>query len=385
MRIIQTIPGLGHNLGGPSRTVTALSGHLSKIADSLALFTHGTQDELIVRPPCGDVDLRVIERPRGWDRFWCSSLRKELTGILNSRKQIIVHDNGIWLPFHHAVASVCRKFPAVVRVVSPRGMLEPWALGHSAWKKRIASLAYQGRDLASVTAFHATSDIEAANIRSLGFTQPIAIIPNAVTVPPSLPARKRRNGDRRQALFLSRIHPQKGLVDLVNAWGLIRPGGWRLLIVGGSQLGHRQEIELLIRARGLQDVISVAPEVGDEVKWGLYAESDLFVLPSYSENFGVVVAEAMLMSLPVITTNATPWSIISEQHCGWYINTGAAALKVALEQAFLMPAKELEAMGVRGNQLVRDRFDWSRIARQMHDFYEWLDRGGSSPSWIWHD
>lgn len=385
MRIVHTIDGLARDSGGPSRTVTSLAGHLSEVGGPVDLIALGAADEQSVRPPCGDVRLSIIERPGGVDRFRVSRLRRELSTILDTSASTVVHDHGIWLPFNHAVAEVCRRVPAVMRVVSPRGMLEPWALGNGAWKKRIAWFSYQARDLVSARAFHATSEAEAAAIRSLGFVQPIAVIPNAVTTPRALPVRRQVFGGRRQVLFLSRIHPVKGLLNLVTAWGLLRPDDWCLSIVGGGEPGHRQEVEELIRELGLQSSISVAPQVDDESKWSLYADADLFVLPSHSENFGVVVAEAMLMGVPVITTTATPWSVIAEENCGWYVDTGVAALRLALEEAFRTPSGELMAMGLRGKRVVEMKYDWARIAAQMLEFYRWLEQGGSRPDWVRHD
>lgn len=382
MDVIQAIAGLGEDSGGPSRTVSALAGHLCKVVDRVALLTIHRAGESIVQPPGSEVSLRFAADGIGVDRYRQSPTRKLLAQLLPRAGPALVHDHGIWLPFNHAIASVCRQSADTVRLVSPRGMLEPWALGFGALKKRIAWFAYQLGDLRSAKGFHATSDSEAASVRRLGLAQPIAIIPNAVTVPRVLPVKTREMGRRQQALFLSRIHPKKGLLDLITAWGLVRPENWCLSIVGGDERGHRKEVEALICSQGLQNAISVASQVSDAEKWGLYAESDLFILPSYSENFGVVVAEAMHMGLPVITTTATPWYIIQEAHCGWYTDPGIAPLKAALEKAFASPAGQLASMGARGRQVVADRFDWDRVALQMAEFYRWMIGGGTRPRYV---
>ena len=385
MHVIQTIAGLGENAGGPSRTVTALAGHLSTIVGTVSLLTISRPGEGRICPSCGNVSLKVVEEQSGISRYWQSSARKELAALLRGDSRAIVHDHGVWLPFNHAVAAVCKRRAGAVRLVSPRGMLEPWALGFGSLKKRLALLAYQSADLKSASGFHATSNGEAENIRRLGFDQPIAVIPNAVNAPSALPIKSLARGQTKQALFLSRIHPKKGLFDLINAWNLVRPANWRLSIVGGSEAGHREELEQLICSLGLEECIRVASQVSEEDKWSVYAESDLFILPSYSENFGVVIAEAMLMGLPVITTKGTPWSVIDEAGCGWYIDTGVVALKAALEEAFRAPIDQLEAMGARGKQVVTDRFDWSRIAQQMAEFYSWMIQGGTRPQCVYRD
>lgn len=380
--VIETVAGLGEDSGGPSRTVSALAGHLCKVVDQVALLTIRRSGETIVQPPSSEVSLQFAEDGIGIDRYWQSHTREQLGNLLPRSGPALVHDHGIWLPFNHAIASVCRQLPGTVRVVSPRGMLEPWALNYGVWKKRLAWFVYQLDDLRTAKGFHATSDAEATSIRRLGFAQPIAVIPNAVTGPHLLPVKSLDRSQLKQALFLSRIHPKKGLLDLINAWGLVRPAHWRLSIVGGDELGHRREVEALICSQGLQDTITVASQANDEEKWLLYAESDLFILPSYSENFGVVVAEALLMGLPVITTTATPWSVIEEMHCGWYIAPGVGSLKTALERAFASPAEQLGAMGARGRQVVADRFDWEQVALQMAEFYRWMIDGGTRPGHV---
>lgn len=382
MDVIQAVAGLGENSGGPSRTVSALTGHLCKVVERVALLTIRRPGETIVQPPGGEVALQFAEDGRGFDRYWQSPMRKLLAQMLRTGGPALVHDHGIWLPFNHAVASVCRQHSGTVRVVSPRGMLEPWALGFGALKKQLAWIAYQLGDLRTAKGFHATSDAEATSIRRLGFPQPIAVIPNSVTAPHLLPVKRLDRGQIKQALFLSRIHPKKGLLDLINAWGLVRPAHWRLSIVGGDELGHRKEVEALICSQGLQDAITVASQVSDQEKWLFYADSDLFILPSYSENFGVVVAEALLMGLPVITTTATPWSVIEEIHCGWYIDPGVATLKTALEKAFASSAEQLGAMGARSRQVAADRFDWDRVALQMAEFYLWMIDGSARPGHV---
>lgn len=110
---------------------------------------------------------------------------------------------------------------------------------------------------------------------------------------------------QRVALFLSRIHKKKGLINLLQAWAKIDPKGWLLRLAGPDEAGHLTEILDAIRAFGLTDSVQYVGSVSGEAKQRFYREADLFVLPSYSENFGVVVAEALAHGLPVITTRGT--------------------------------------------------------------------------------
>lgn len=242
-------------------------------------------------------------------------------------------------------------------------------------------MLYQKRDLAGATLLHAASNAEANNIRALGFKQPIAVIPNGVECPAySIPSPRQRS--QRHALFLSRIHPNKGLSNLVAAWARVRPSGWRLTIVGPDENGHRAEVERAVRASGLtKDVTFVGP-VTDQDKWSVYKQADLFVLPTFSENFGVVIAEALASGLPVITTKGAPWQQLNTNECGWWIDIGVEPLIKALKEATELPGEQLVAMGQKGRMLIEQQYTWPPIAEKMRSVYEWMLTGGAPPACV---
>jgi glycosyltransferase involved in cell wall biosynthesis len=319
--------------------------------------------------------VRESPRMRAWgigDKF-----RKELADLCDGAAGgVILHDHGVWLATNHAVAAFARK-AHVVRVVSPRGMLSTWAMQRGWLKKRAAWLAYQRRDLESVTAFHATSDAEAAEIRALGFTQPIAVIPNGVAFPEAIERTAGANG-RRTMLFLSRIHPKKGLENLLRAWhAAAPPAEWRLVIAGPDEGGHRAEIERVVAEQGLGRRVEFPGEISDADKWRWYAAADVFVLPSFSENFGLVVGEALAAGTPAITTTGSPWREAAAQGAGWEAEPTVAGLTAALRAAIACSDRERAAMGARGSLWVRRRFAWRGAAERMREFYAEL--GGLAP------
>ena len=376
LAVVHTIARLAQSEGGPARSVAALCRSLSKESVGVEIVT-------------GDVefDARVPVRASGVARRWgrVQPLRGAFERLLEERiaatRAAAVHDHGIWLDSNRAAARVADR-RSVARIVSPRGMLSEWSLAHRGWRKRIAWRAYQRRDLETADALHATSDLEAEEIRAAGIGVPIAILPNGVELPPEA-ERDPAPPDRiRRFLFLSRIHPKKGLEALVEAWRAARPAGWELVIAGPDERGHRAQIERRARGLGADSAIRFRDAVSDDEKWGLYGTADVFVLPTSSENFGAVVAEALASSVPVITTRAAPWSSLVEHGCGWWTEVGVEPLSAAIREAAELPDGDRRAMGARGRRLVAERFAWPVIARRMIDVYHWLAGERAAPDCV---
>lgn len=266
-------------------------------------------------------------------------------------------------------------------VVQPRGMLSHWAIRHKRWKKALAMKAFQRSDLEGATLFFATSHQECDDIRALGFSQPIAVIPNGVVMPICSSRQFETQGGLRKALFLSRIHPTKGLGNLVEAWARLRPAGWQLIIAGPDEGGHRREVALAAHRLGVSDAIQWVGEIDGDKKSELYRSADFFVLPTFSENFGVVVAEALAHGLPVITTRGAPWADLDTYDCGWWIDVGVEPLVNALRSAIALSDEQLREMGARGREYVR-RYDWEDIARRTTEVYWWILGQGRRPDCV---
>jgi len=280
----------------------------------------------------------------------------------------LVHDNGIWLPHNHAVAEFCRR-SSVPRILSPRGMLAPWARHHKRIKKFLAWHLYQSRDLRTATAFHATSNEEAADVDALSLGCPTTVIANGLDLAVYGPDPAKATGEFRQALFLGRIYPVKGLPNLMQAWARVRPAGWQLSIVGPDEAGHKAHLEGLARDLSLGDVVNFEGPVSGEFKVARLRRANLFILPSLSESFGMAVAEAFAAGLPVITTTAAPWSSIVENQLGWWVPPTVDGLAMAIASATSLSDEVLRAMGRRGAAFVGDQFSWSSLCSRYLDLY----------------
>ncbi|WP_259060079.1 glycosyltransferase [Salinibacter ruber] len=383
-----TISSLDRTAGGTSSAVAAMARHLagrdcdvsvvSVESDQPLLDGAGTEE--------GTPTVALVRRDDSPWKLWQNlsrfthALRKEI----ESRSNVVVHDNGLWLPVNHRVATTTRSL-ACPRVVNPHGMLEPWSLEQGAWKKKAAWWLYQKRDLQSAEVVIATAEQEVQNIRALGVDGPIAVVPNGVDRPDSLPSVEEGTSDgweQRRVLFLSRIHQKKGLLNLVKAWERLRPDGWEVIIAGPDENGHEAEVRRRIAEYGLEeDFVFTGPVEGTE-KWKLYQSADLFVLPTHSENFGIVVAEALSCGVPVITTRGAPWGDLVDHDCGWWIEIGVDPLVEALAQATRMSATDRSAMGRRGRELVTRKYTWPQVAAALQSVYAWVLGKGPCPECV---
>ena len=377
---LHTIAGLKDRAGGVSRSVPGLCEALAREGCGTVLVTQapvGTPTDELLLPDPRLVDTRLL---RGYDweslRFsYTPRLRSRLAAICEETRPTVLHDHGVWLHMNHAAAAAARR-RNLKRVVSPRGMLDQWAMSFRGWRKSVAWRAYQRDDLLSATAFCTTSRMEADGVRRLGFEQPIAIIPNGIELPEVAVAERPHSGPR-SVVFMSRLHPKKGLLDLVAAWQGARVPGWRLVIAGPDEGGYRRVVADAIAAAGAGETITLVGTVAGSDKDELLRRADLFVLPSYSENFGIVVGEALAYGVPVITTTATPWQELATGDCGWWIEPGAAALEQALKNATQLPDERRAQMGRRGRKLIESRYSWHSVARNHIALYEWL--AGTAP------
>lgn len=357
MRVLLTVASFLPSYGGPALSVSRLGAALAAQGADVALWapdgsalTSSVIDDVAGRAP----GMTIARLPAEFGRALDAAGRLD-----------VIHDNGLWLPYNHAVAKAATE-RGIIRIVSTRGMLEPWAFKYKAHKKRLAWLIYQKRDLSRAQAIHATAEQEALNLRRFDLPCPIFVAPNGMDLPPKFPQRRY---DHRKMLFISRVHPKKGLPLLVEAFARLRPKGWQVIIAGPDELGHTAELVAMIEAAGLEDAFQfVGPKYGDD-KERLFNEADIFILPTHSENFGIVVAEALARQVPVLTTTGAPWAELIKHRCGWRVDVSVDGIAEGLAAAVSTDPKELRAMGARGRAQIAEAYGWEGIAALVSQNY----------------
>jgi len=291
-----------------------------------------------------------------------------------------VHLHGIWSP-RLAKSLVCWRKRGVPCVISPHGMLAPWALSHKWFKKKVAWHLYQKRLLDRAALLHGTSEYETRQFKKLGLRAPVAAIPWGVSLPP-LRVEQPATLNSRVVLFVGRIYPVKGLPMLVEAWAKVRPSGWKLKLVGPDEAGHQAEVEALIRKAGLEEDCEFTGALEGAALHAAYGSASLFIQPSYTENFGMAIVEAMSHSLPVVTTTGTPWSILPERGCGWWVDPTVDQIAQVLSKAMALDNETLRGMGMKGRELVANEFSWSQTANKMVAAYQWVLGNGPRPDFV---
>lgn len=360
MKILHYIPSLDRTWGGTTSYMQSLSKELGLLVD-LHVVSHHSANQVALE----NAFIHYIE-----DSFWkLKTARKQWLEILDEIHPDVVHVNCCWMPLCAYTQQWSREAGYKV-ALTPHGMLGPYIMRRHYWTKKLPALwLYQKKAVRNADIIHATAQSEKENILNLGYNDRIEIIPNGIEIDAiQLKTDWKR---KKQILFLSRIHPKKGIEFLIEAvWALKEIfKDYRIVIAGEGEADYVNQLRREISSMGMDDVIVLLGGVYGERKWQLYRESDLFVLPTYSENFGIVIAEALASGTPVITTTGTPWEELNMAHCGWWIEIGRNPLIETLNQYVSLTEWSLEEMGRNGRRLIEEKYSSRTMAENLVKLY----------------
>lgn len=358
MRIVHYIPNIDYTSGGTTTYIKTLAEEMGKLCD-VHIVTHKSKHPVVIK----NCRIHFISSSI-WGR-----MKREWKNLLNTLRPNIVHINCCWL-LQCALTQKWAQNSGYKVVLTPHGMLEPWIIKRNYWKKKLPALIlYQKNAIQKADIIHATAISEKENLSKLGYNDKIKTISNGIDVNN---IQLKDNWEKTKTiLFLSRIHPKKGIELLIESILSKKEKikGYQIIIAGE---GDKNYIEKLKKRSHTCSEIKFIGGVYNEQKWELLRESDILILPSFSENFGLVIAEALACGTPTITTQGAPWKDLIEHHCGWWVKAEVNEISHAIDSYLSLNVNELKEMGMNGRKLVEDSYSIQKTSQEMIKLYQGL-------------
>ena len=363
MKIIHYIPSIDRSWGGTSTYMQLLAQPLGEMAE-VHILTHQSDHPL----PMDNCEVHFIPRYRPFSSTW----KKAVMDLFNNIQPDVAHINCCWTPDCAMLQRLAQKM-GFKAVLSPHGMLEPWIVRRHYWTRKLPALMlYQKAAVQRADCLLATAESERDNLLKLGYNKNIKVVKLGIDAEGI--ALKKSWKRTKQILFLSRVHPKKGINFLIEASAELRAElrGYKIIVAGEGEADYVSALKRKILDLGLQDVVELVGGVSDAEKWRLFQTSDFFVLPTHSENFGLAIAEALASGTPVITTVGTPWRDLNKTRSGAWIEIGTKPLAETLRRFIALSDDELERMGRNGRKLIESKYSAKVMAEQMMKIYQGL-------------
>jgi glycosyltransferase involved in cell wall biosynthesis len=382
MRVLHVIPSIAPRYGGPSTAIISMVTALDDFCESTSIATTDADGKNSSHQSfSASVNVIVNFFKRDYSETWKISFQLRKWLISNVNNYDLVHIHALW-SFSTAVAAKACMNMHVPYVIRPAGMLSSYSWQHKGWKKQLYWRLLERKTIQNASAFHATSPGEEQDIKRVHADARVFVIPNGVEDSAfTYPVTKNNNEVRRKLtwidnkpviLFLSRLHPKKGIVDrLLPAMTELQSNA-QLIIVGDEDShypGYKVEVEAEIKKLNLSGHVHLMKPVWGNDRWDYLDIADLFVLPSHSENFGIVVAEAMARGCPVVTTvEVQSAPLVEEAKAGVIVDGESKELAAAIDRLLNKPGLR-SSMASSGKQYSRENLRWDRIGKQIASMY----------------
>ena len=385
MKVLHIIPSVATVRGGPSQAILEMVKALRKNDIDAEIITTNDNGEDILDVPLGkfinyqQVPVQFFPRFSPAIHFLREfAFSRELTIWLwqNIHNYDLLHIHGIF-SYSSTIAMTiarCQKVPYIIR---PLGQLCIWSLQQSAIKKQIYLKVIEKANLNHSQSIHFTSITEQQEAALLNLTSPNFIIPHGLTITNKIPYAYQRLRqyfnlpiDEPIVLFLSRLHPKKGLDYLIPALGKLSHYRFTFIIAGSGDLDYENELKTLVTTHGIKEKTYFAGFVKGEIKDLLMQGADIFALTSYSENFGISVLESLAAGTPVIITPGVALSdIVQQQHLGYVTELNINDIATTI-QNFLDHPQAAKKMGDSARKFILDNYTWDSIALKMISVYQ---------------
>jgi glycosyltransferase involved in cell wall biosynthesis len=382
MKILHVIANLAPRYGGPCKACWEMARAVAQLGNQVSIYTTNQDGPGILPVPIDGpvwregVEVRYfpIQPPRFWgtSSALARALRQEIPGV------DLVHVHNLYL-FHDLVSGhYCRIFE-VPYLIQPHGSLDPFIYRRHSWRKRVMEWGFQNRSIRKASAILFTTAKERELAAPLTFDTPGVVVPLGMDLdefavlpePGSFRRRYPEIGDKPIILFFGRVNFKKGLDILAKAFGIVarRRQDVHLVIAGPDNEGWGARVRTWLGEEGVLSRTTFTGMLLGPDKLAVLRDANLFVLPSYSENFGIAVIEAMAAGLPVIISDQVNiWQEVHSGGAGRVIPCEAPALAEQILN-LLADSDAAAGMGQNGRALVKERFQWPRIGRSLAEIY----------------
>ena len=373
MKVVFLTASTSRKAGGLYFTITEFTKSL--LAKDIDVSVIGLDDEDSLKDRIGYGKVPVIP-------YKCVNIpvlktfgySNELCNILECVSPDIIHLQGIWMYHSWVALKYKQKHSDTVIIIEPHGMLDPWAVKNSAWKKKIVGHLFEYKNLRTADCIHALCQSEKESIRAFGLKNRVEIIPNGIDIKNTLEAENKKNIIQ----YIGRIHPKKGIDLIIDAVKLIHDTNsqlisqWKIRIAGWDQNNYQKELENKVHKYGIEKYIEFSgPRFGMDKEKDLI-ESKAFILPSYSEGLPMSILEAWSYGLPVIMTEYCNLPEGFSSGAAIKVDTNAMSVAKGLNSIMTASADELKIMGTNARELVSNSFTWSKIAEDTIKMYKSL-------------
>lgn len=384
MKILHVISNIASRYGGPSQAVLGMSKVLVEQGHEVTIFTtnqDGENNKLEVPLNTEIIKDGVkikyfnVHFPKGY-----STSIDLLNALKNEVKNFeIVHIHSIY-KFHVAAASFfCRKYN-VPYIIRPHGTLDPFIQKKGGFKKNLYAFFIENKNMKMADKIHYTAEEEFVLAKPYVKHSRKMIVPNGINLNDYLVSTNRDSLEKKYPelknkkviLFFSRLHFKKGLDILIDAYShlLNTQSNLHLLIVGPDNENYSIEILKWAEEKKIKDKITLAGMLSGKEKIEVLKESDVFVLPSYSENFGISVVEAMICKTPVvISNNINIWREIEEHNAGLVVNCDAIEVSNAIKN--VLNNKSLsDELSSNGYKMAVKHYNWDEVGKKLDGEYK---------------
>jgi len=339
-------------------------------------------------------DLMAAQQKSGVFARWLAAERfhplhrdQQLYQSVTNLKPTVVHCHGLWRSQTRIAIRLIQS--GLPLLISPHGMLDPWAMAHSSFKKEIVWRLWEGASLKSVMCMHALCDAEAVAIQQRLPDCSVAVIPNGVSgdhevLQPRtfVPWHEEIPEDQHVLLFLGRFHQKKGIEPLITAWQAVhqeaRKAGWWLVFVG---FGDEGKLLAQLKTFPIDHCRAYGPVFGSK-KVASYQYASSFILPSYSEGLPMAALEAMSHGLPCLLSSSCNLPEAYQAGAAWPAEPDISQLIIQLKALFALRSHELSSIGDNGRRLVSTRFQWDQVAEKTVQVYQWMLGETSKPMFV---